>query len=42
MTRTRTGRGSLTVADTDALLYLPDPDPAKLRAALTIEALSPG
>ncbi|MEV4453614.1 MOSC and FAD-binding oxidoreductase domain-containing protein [Streptomyces mirabilis] len=42
ITRTRTGRGSLTVADTDALLYLPDPDPAKLRAALTIEALSPG
>ncbi|MFF2518139.1 MOSC domain-containing protein [Streptomyces sp. NPDC058086] len=42
ITRTRTGRGSLTVADTDALLYLPDPDPAKLRAALAIEALSPG
>jgi ferredoxin-NADP reductase/MOSC domain-containing protein YiiM len=42
ITRTRTGRGSLTVADTDALLYLPDPDPAQLRAALTIEALSPG
>ncbi|MFF2123996.1 MOSC domain-containing protein [Streptomyces olivochromogenes] len=42
ITRTRTGRGSLTVADIDALLYLPDPDPARLRAALTIEALSPG
>ncbi|MFK0024745.1 MOSC domain-containing protein [Streptomyces sp. NPDC090798] len=42
ITRTRTGRGALTVADTDALLYLPDPDPAKLRAASTIEALSPG
>ncbi|WP_405887236.1 MOSC and FAD-binding oxidoreductase domain-containing protein [Streptomyces sp. NBC_01136] len=42
ITRTRTGKGSLTVADTDALLYLPDPDPAKLRAALSIEALSPG
>ncbi|MER7690233.1 MOSC and FAD-binding oxidoreductase domain-containing protein [Streptomyces sp. NPDC097610] len=42
ITRTRTGRGALTVADTDALLYLRDPDPAKLRAALTIEALSPG
>ncbi|MCX4462102.1 MOSC and FAD-binding oxidoreductase domain-containing protein [Streptomyces sp. NBC_01728] len=42
ITRTRTGRGSLTVADTDALLYLPDPDPARLRAALAIEALSPG
>ncbi|MFD8222461.1 3-alpha domain-containing protein, partial [Streptomyces sp. NPDC059697] len=24
------------------MLYLPDPDPAKLRAALAIEALSPG
>ncbi|WP_323186759.1 MOSC and FAD-binding oxidoreductase domain-containing protein [Streptomyces sp. NBC_00365] len=42
ITRTRTGRGSLTVAGTDALLYLPDPDPARLRAALAIEALSPG
>ncbi|SOE33356.1 MOSC and FAD-binding oxidoreductase domain-containing protein [Streptomyces sp. OK228] len=42
ITRTRTGRGSLSVADTDALLYLPDPDPARLRTALTIEALSPG
>ncbi|MFE9888881.1 MOSC domain-containing protein [Streptomyces scopuliridis] len=42
ITRTRTGKGSLTVADTDALLYLPGTDPAKLRAALSIEALSPG
>ncbi|MFF1914892.1 MOSC domain-containing protein [Streptomyces sp. NPDC058239] len=42
ITRTRTGKGSLTVADTDALLYLPGPDPAKLRTALSIEALSPG
>ncbi|MFH9963347.1 MOSC domain-containing protein [Streptomyces mirabilis] len=42
ITRTRTGRGSLSVADTDALLYLPDPDPARLRTALAIEALSPG
>ncbi|MFB7446607.1 MOSC domain-containing protein [Streptomyces mirabilis] len=42
ITRTRTGRGSLSVADTDALLYLPDPDQARLRTALTIEALSPG
>jgi ferredoxin-NADP reductase len=40
--KTRTGPGSLTVADTDALLYLPDRDPAKLRAALQIPALSPG
>ncbi|MEU9284557.1 MOSC and FAD-binding oxidoreductase domain-containing protein [Streptomyces sp. NPDC048275] len=42
ITRTRTGEGALTIADTDALLYLPRPDPAKLRAALSIEALSPG
>ncbi|MFD7087958.1 MOSC domain-containing protein [Streptomyces sp. NPDC059896] len=42
ITRTRTGEGALTVADTDALLYLPGADPAKLRAALDIEALSPG
>ncbi|WP_129766613.1 MOSC and FAD-binding oxidoreductase domain-containing protein [Streptomyces sp. L-9-10] len=42
ITRTRTGKGALTVADTDALLYLPGADPAKLRAALNIEALSPG
>jgi ferredoxin-NADP reductase/MOSC domain-containing protein YiiM len=40
--KTRTGPGTLTVADTDALLYLPDRDPAKLRAALQIPALSPG
>jgi ferredoxin-NADP reductase/MOSC domain-containing protein YiiM len=40
--RTRTGPGALSVADTDALLYLPDPDIAKLRVALQIPALSPG
>ena len=40
--RTRTGPGALSVADTDALLYLPDPDIAKLRLALQIPALSPG
>ncbi len=40
--RTRTGPGALTVADTDALLYLPGRDRAKLRAALEIPALSPG
>jgi ferredoxin-NADP reductase/MOSC domain-containing protein YiiM len=40
--RTRTGPGALSVADTDALLYLPDPDVAKLRLALQIPALSPG
>ncbi|MFV8182990.1 MOSC domain-containing protein [Streptomyces sp. AF1B] len=40
--KTRTGPGALTVADTDALLYLPDRDPAKLRLAVDIPALSPG
>jgi ferredoxin-NADP reductase len=40
--KTRTGPGALTVADTDALLYLPGHDPAQLRAALAIPALSPG
>ncbi|HEY7593896.1 MAG TPA: MOSC domain-containing protein [Actinophytocola sp.] len=40
--RTRTGRHALTVADTDALLYLPGRDMDKLRAAIDIPALSPG
>jgi ferredoxin-NADP reductase/MOSC domain-containing protein YiiM len=40
--KTRTGPHALTVADTDALLYLPGRDPAKLRAAVQIPALSPG
>ncbi|MGW0729598.1 3-alpha domain-containing protein [Streptomyces mirabilis] len=40
--QTRTGPGALRVADTDALLYLPDPEPAKLRRALQIPALGPG
>ncbi len=40
--KTRTGPGALSVADTDALLYLPHRDPAKLRLATTIPALSPG
>jgi len=40
--QTRTGPGALSVADTDALLYLPDRDSGKLRAALQIPALSPG
>jgi ferredoxin-NADP reductase/MOSC domain-containing protein YiiM len=40
--RTRTGPGQLSVADTDALLYLPGRDPAKLRLALDVPALSPG
>jgi len=40
--KTKTGPGALSVADTDALLYLPGHDPAKLRIALQIPALSPG
>ncbi|QXE37689.1 MOSC domain-containing protein [Streptomyces sp. GMY02] len=40
--RTRTGPGALSVADIDALLYLPGRDPAKLRTARSIPALSPG
>jgi ferredoxin-NADP reductase/MOSC domain-containing protein YiiM/ferredoxin len=40
--KTRTGPGALSVADTDALLYLPGHDRAKLRTALAIPALSPG
>ncbi len=40
--KTRTGPHALTVADTDALLYLPHRDPAKLRTAVQIPALSPG
>jgi ferredoxin-NADP reductase/MOSC domain-containing protein YiiM len=40
--KTRGGPGALSVADTDALLYLPDRDLAKLRLALRIPALSPG
>jgi len=40
--KTRTGPGALSVADTDALLYLPGRDQSKLRTALQIPALSPG
>jgi MOSC domain-containing protein YiiM len=40
--KTRTGPGALSVADTDALLYLPGHEPALLRRALDIPALSPG
>lgn len=40
--RTRTGQHALSVAETDALLYLPGRDPATLRRALDIPALSPG
>ncbi|MCW0214285.1 MAG: MOSC domain-containing protein [Pseudonocardia sp.] len=38
----RTRAGTLSVADTDALLYLPGRDPATLRLATRIPALSPG
>lgn len=40
--KTRTGPGELSVADADALLYLPGRDPDKLRLATQIPALSPG
>ena len=40
--KTQAGPHQLTVADTDALLYLPGRDPAKLRLATQIPALSPG
>ncbi|MET8850824.1 MOSC domain-containing protein [Amycolatopsis sp. NPDC004625] len=40
--RTRTGRHELSVADVDALLYLPGRDRDTLRQALDIPALSPG
>jgi MOSC domain-containing protein YiiM/ferredoxin-NADP reductase/ferredoxin len=40
--RTRVGPEAISVADIDALLYLPGRDPAMLRAALAIPALSPG
>ena len=36
------GPGGLSVADTDALLYLPDKSVDALRVAVTIPALSPG
>ena len=42
ITLVRRGPGELSVADTDALLYLPGRDPAKLRTALRVPALSPG
>ena len=40
--KTRSGPGDLSVAETDALLYLPGHDTAKLRVAVQIPALSPG
>jgi len=39
--RTRRGRHELTVADIDALLYLPERDSALLRKAVDVPALSP-
>ncbi len=40
--RTRRGRHELSVADVDALLYLPDRDMGMLRRAVDVPALSPG
>ena len=40
--KTASGPGALSVADADALLYLPGRDPAKLRVAAHVPALSPG
>jgi ferredoxin-NADP reductase/MOSC domain-containing protein YiiM len=40
--RTRRGRHELSVADVDALLYLPDRDVSMLRQAVDVAALSPG
>ena len=40
--KTRTGPHALSVADTDALLYLPGRDSQRLRDATDIPALSPG
>jgi ferredoxin-NADP reductase/MOSC domain-containing protein YiiM len=40
--RTRTGPHALSVADVDALLYLPDRSIERLRASVDIPALSPG
>jgi ferredoxin-NADP reductase/MOSC domain-containing protein YiiM len=40
--RTRTGRHELSVADVDALLYLPGRNAETLRKAVDIPALSPG
>ena len=40
--RTRRGRHELSVADVDALLYLPDRNVEQLRKAVDVPALSPG
>ncbi len=42
LVRIRRGRHELSVADVDALLYLPDRDVAQLRKAVDVPALSPG
>ncbi|CAN5424053.1 MOSC and FAD-binding oxidoreductase domain-containing protein [soil metagenome] len=38
----RSGEGQVTVAEVDALLYLPDRDPARLAVAAAVPALSQG
>jgi ferredoxin-NADP reductase/MOSC domain-containing protein YiiM len=40
--RTRRGRHELSVADVDALLYLPDRDIERIRKVVDVPALSPG
>jgi ferredoxin-NADP reductase/MOSC domain-containing protein YiiM len=40
--KTRSGEGQVTVAEADALLYLPNRDPARLAVAAAIPALSEG
>jgi ferredoxin-NADP reductase/MOSC domain-containing protein YiiM len=40
--RTRRGPGRVSVSEADALLYLPNPEPERLRVAAGIRALSPG
>jgi ferredoxin-NADP reductase/MOSC domain-containing protein YiiM len=40
--RTRRGSHELSIADVDALLYLPDRDIGQLRQAIDVPALSPG
>ena len=42
ITKVSSGPGGMTVADIDALLYLPNRDVEALRVAVTIPALSPG
>jgi ferredoxin-NADP reductase/MOSC domain-containing protein YiiM len=42
LVKTRSGDGQVTVAEADALLYLPNRDPARLAVAAAIPALSQG